>query len=248
VLYKLSMLKIGTLNIDWFKRKNKIGQIIIDEIKKQAFDFLIVTENIASFQFNENYFAKSTTPIPPDKEFQYLDYGKYLKGETPLRCTIFSKYKPIQPISVADAYTCVACKYLIANQEIIIYASIIGTWGIQYQKEIARQELDNFKTDIESILLQNENIIIAGDLNTSFIENEKRHLPQINSRAELLDFTNLHNVNRSTENIENCIDHIFVSQKLFEVSNISTSTFLENNILNDEPHKGIILNLDFDIK
>jgi endonuclease/exonuclease/phosphatase (EEP) superfamily protein YafD len=96
--------------------------------------------------------------------------------------------------------------------------------------------------------LQNENIIIAGDLNTSFIENEKRHLPQINSRAELLDFTNLHNVNRSTENIENCIDHIFVSQKLFEVSNISTSTFLENNILNDEPHKGIILNLDFDIK
>lgn len=91
MLYKLSMLKIGTLNIDWFKRKNKIGQIIIDEINKQDFDFLIVTENIASFKFNENYFANSTTAIPTDKEFQYLDYGIYLKGETPLRCTIFSK-------------------------------------------------------------------------------------------------------------------------------------------------------------
>jgi hypothetical protein len=248
VLYKLSMLKIGTLNIDWFKRKNKIGQIIIDEIIKQDFDFLIVTENITSFQFNGDYFANSTTPIPTNKEFQYLDYGKYLKGETPLRCTIFSKYKPIQPISVSDAYTCIACKYLAQNKEIIIYASIIGTWGIQHQNEIAKQELANFKTDIESILLQNENVIIAGDLNTSFIIDEKRHLPQIKSRAELLDFTNLHNINRSTENIENCIDHIFVSQKIVEASTIFTSTFLENNILNDEPHKGIILNIDFDIK
>jgi hypothetical protein len=245
VLYKLSMLKIGTLNIDWFKRKNKIGQIIIDEINKQDFDFLIVTENIASFKFNENYFANSTTAIPTDKEFHNLDYGIYLKGETPLRCTIFSKYKPIQAISVADAYTSVAIKYFVENKEIIIYASIIGTWGIQYQKEIAQHELDNFKTDIQNILHQNKNVIIVGDFNTSFIVNEKRYLPQINSRVELLDFTKLHNIYRSTENIENCIDHIFISQKLFEASNNFTNTFLDNNILNDEPHKGIVLNIQY---
>jgi hypothetical protein len=245
VLYKLFMLKIGTLNIDWFKRKNKIGQIIIDEINKQELDFLIVTENIASFKFNENYFANSTKAIPTDKEFRYLDYGKYLKGEIPVRCTIFSKYKPIQAISVADAHTCIAHKYLVENKELIIYASIIGTWGIQHQKEIAKQEFDNFKTDIESILLQNENVIIAGDFNTSFIENEKRELPQIKSRAELLDFTKLHNIKRSTENIENCIDHIFISQKLFEASNNFTTTFLDNNILTDEPHKGIVLNIQY---
>lgn len=82
-------------------------------------------------------------------------------------------------------------------------------------------------------------------MNTSFIENEKRQLLQVNSRNELLDFTKLYNIYRSTENIENCIDHIFISQKLFEASNNFTNTFLDNNILNDEPHKGIVLSIQY---
>jgi hypothetical protein len=238
------MLKIGTLNIDWLKRKNSIGSIIIDEINKHNFDFLIVTENIDSFYFNRNYFANSTNPLPTDTTFQHLDYGKYLKGETPLRCTIFSKYKPIEILSVEDAYTSIAGKYLVENKEIIIYASIIGTWGIQKQIEIAKLELDNFKVDIQNILLENENLIIAGDFNTSFFENEKRQLNQINSRKELANFTNAHLIYRATDGIKNCIDHIFISQKLFSKSIIFNSIFLDNNILKDAPHKGIVLNMN----
>jgi len=239
------MLKIGTINIDWLKKKNQILTLLIDEINKHDFDFLIVTENVKSFIFNEKYFTTSTQPIPTDKEFQHLHYGEYLKGETPLRCTIFSKYKPIQTLSVIDAYTCLACKYLIENKEIIIYASIIGTYGIKHQSEIAKPELDNFKTDIENILLQNENLIIAGDLNTSFFEDEKRHLPHIQSRSELINFTNTHHIHRATENIKHCIDHIFLTEKLNAAATIFTDTFLFNQELKDEPHKGIIVNINF---
>ncbi len=122
-------------------------------------------------------------------------------------------------------------------------ASIIGTYGIKYQTEIAKPELDNFKTDIENILLQNENLIIAGDLNTSFFENEKRHLPQIQSRSELINFTNTHHIHRTTENINHCIDHIFLSEKMNAAATISTDIFFSNQELKDDPHKGIIITL-----
>ncbi|MBK7764114.1 MAG: endonuclease/exonuclease/phosphatase family protein [Bacteroidetes bacterium] len=218
--------------------------MLIDEINRQEFDFLIVTENVASFQFNEKYFVSNTIPIPVDTEFQHLDYGSYLKGETPIRCSIFSKYEPIEILSVIDSYTCIARKYLVENIELIIYASIIGTYGISHQMEIAKPELCNFKTDIANILIQNKNLIIAGDLNTSFFTEERKQLTQIQSRFELINFTNKYHINRATEKMKDCIDHIFFSEKLNEGAILSTDTFFSNNQLKDEPHKGIIVTIN----
>jgi endonuclease/exonuclease/phosphatase (EEP) superfamily protein YafD len=94
-------------------------------------------------------------------------------------------------------------------------------------------------------LIKNENVLIIGDFNTSFFDIEKRQLPTIKSRTELINFTNNFDIYRATENIQNCIDHIFISDNLNKISKIKTSTFLENNILKDDPHKGIILELFF---
>ena len=53
---KIIELKIATLNIDWFKKSKDLQKTIQDEIKKQDLDFLVVNENIESFNFNDNYF------------------------------------------------------------------------------------------------------------------------------------------------------------------------------------------------
>lgn len=238
-------MKIATLNIDWFRKSKDLQKTIKEEIKKQDLDFLIVNENIESFNFDENYFAYHSKSIPIDKEFQHLDYGVYLKGQTPVRTSIYSRHKAIKQLKTVDSYTSICCVYSVEKQEIAIYGTIIGTWGIKYQNEIASVELNNFKTDIKNIVKETENVFIIGDFNTSFFENEKRHLPTINCRIELLNFTDNLNIHRATEQIENCIDHIFISNNLKQISNFKTSTFLNDNILKDDPHKGIILELQF---
>lgn len=81
-------MKIGTLNIDWFKKPQNLKELIIQEINKLDFDFLIITENIMSFEFDEKYFHYHTTPIPKDMEFQHLHYGEYIKNEIPNRTSI----------------------------------------------------------------------------------------------------------------------------------------------------------------
>ena len=238
-------MKIGTLNIDWFKKSLELKKIIQQKIKEQDLDFLIVNENILNFNFDENYFGYHSKLIPVKEEFQHLNYGIYLKGETPIRTSIYSKHKSVHEIRTIDPFTSICHKFRIDEKEIIIYGTIIGTWGIKYQDEIAAVELENFKRDIQNILLNNENVFIVGDLNTSFLKNENRQLAAIKSREEIVTFSDNLNIHRTTETIEHCIDHIFVSDKIKNQAQVKTSTFLENNILKDDPHKGIIVDLNF---
>ena len=121
-------MKIGTLNIDWFKKPQTLKELIIEEINKQDFDFLIITENIKSFEFNDKYFHYHTTPIPIDIEFQHLNYGQYIKNEIPIRTSIFSKHKSVSNINTIDPYTSLCHMFLIDGNEICIY----GTVGSPY--------------------------------------------------------------------------------------------------------------------
>lgn len=236
-------MKIAVINIDWFKKSKDLQSKIQSEITNQDLDFLVVNENIENFSFNKNFFSYHTDSIPTDEEFQYLNYGIYLKGQIPIRTSIYSKHKSIQEIITNDSYTSICHKFSIQNKQICIYGTIIGTWGMKYQEEIGKRELQNFKDDVQNILLNNKNVIIVGDFNTSFFEAEKRQLFKINSRKELLNFTNKQNIYRATEKVENCIDHIFISNNFLEISTLSISTFLDNDILKDNPHKGILLEM-----
>ncbi len=237
-------MKIGTINIDWFKKSKSLQSLIITELNKQDFDFLIITENIFSFKYNENHFHYHTTPIPTDRKFQELNYGEYIKGEIPVRTSIYSKHLSISQIETIDPYTSLCHKFIIDGNELCIYATIIGTYGIKYQKEIAHPELDNFKTDIQHILPSNQNMVIAGDFNTSFYEEERRQLSVIQSRSEIIKFTDQFSILRTTEKLRETIDHIFISENLSTQAYITTATFLADNILKDEPHQGIFLDVN----
>ena len=243
-LKKLKKLKIGTINIDWFKKSINTKAIIKQKIIEQEFDFLVVNENISDFTFDQNYFEYHSKPIPTINDYQHLDYGIYLKGETPIRTSIYSKHKSFQKLKTVDDFTSIAHKFNVAGTEIVIYGTIIGTWGIKHQDNIAKTELENFKNDCEILLSEHENIFIVGDFNTSFIYAEKRQLNTIKSRLKLLDFTANFKIHRATQEIENCIDHIFLSDNLFLSYDFKTATFLDDNVLKDNPHKGILLEIN----
>jgi len=204
-------MKIGTINIDWFKKSVQSKQLIIEKINEQDFDFLIVTENIQEFAFSENYFIYHSDPIPLDREFEFLDYGKYLNGKQPIRTTIYSRYPSIKQNIVRDSYTSISHNFLVDEKVITVYGTIIGTLGIQHQKDIAKKELLNFIFDIDDLIEKDNDFIVAGDFNTSFSESEKRELSQINSREVLRNITDKYDIDRVTENIPENIDHVFIS-------------------------------------
>jgi hypothetical protein len=228
-------MKVGTINIDWFLKSKSTKKLIINSIIEQDFDFLIVTENTEDFTFSEDYFAYHSDRIPLDEPFEFLDYGVYLKGEQVIRTSIYSKYPSVAKNTVQDAFTSVCHTFLVDEQPITIYGTIVGTWGIRHQKDLAKKELLNFIKDSEAFS-QYENFIVAGDLNTSFIVSENREMAQINSRAVLELQTERCKSTIITANIPQNIDHIFISDNL---KCDEVTTFILEEELKDKYHKGI---------
>lgn len=238
-------IKIGTINFDWCRKSKSTIEKVNEILNSQNFDFLIVTENIEDYEFNaSHYYAYHTSPIPTQNDFEYMDYGKYLKGEIPVRTTIYTPYNSTQKYEVIDPKTSIALGFQVKGLDFILYGSIIGTWGLKYQIELAQKELDNFREDIEYLKTINENIIIAGDLNASFIEAEtSSQLTQIQSRNELRDFTNKESLEITTSHILNNIDHILVSKSILSRYSITPSVFMDSETLKDPYHKGIQIEL-----
>lgn len=118
-------MKIAIINIDWFKKSKELQNKILDDIRKQEVDFLIVNENIENFSFDKSYFIYNSKSIPTNEIFQHLDYGKYLNGFKPIRTSIYSKYESIQELKTLDNYTSVCHQFLVQKRSICIYATII---------------------------------------------------------------------------------------------------------------------------
>ncbi|WP_366937419.1 endonuclease/exonuclease/phosphatase family protein [uncultured Flavobacterium sp.] len=235
-------MKIGTINIDWFKKSLDKKKHILEEIKAQDFDFLIVTENLEEFEISEKYSAYHSNKIPLDRTFQYLDYQKYLNGKQAIRTSIYSKIPSIKKNKTSDGFTSVCHTFKINDKEITIYGTIIGTWGIKYQKEIAKKELLDFISDIDNLAKENVFLILAGDFNTSFDSNEMRQLVQINSREVLKSVTEEYGFERTTENIKDNIDHIFFSKS---IKSLEPYVWFSDIDLKDGCHKGIGVNFEF---
>lgn len=233
-------MKVGTLNIDWLLKSESTKKRILEKINQQNFDFLIVTENIENFSFSNDYYVYHSNKIPLDSIYENLDYGNYLKGKQAIRTSIYSKHKSIRKNEVQDAFTSVCHTFLVNGKKTTIYGTIIGTWGILHQKTLAKKELLNFIKDSETFV-QYENMIVAGDLNTSFIISENREMTQINSRAVFEMQMKRINCNIATSSISQNIDHILLSNSL---NYFDIEVFISEDELNDKFHKGISLEVD----
>ena len=235
-----NFMKIATLNIDWAKIYNSPNHFLKIEkfLNQQDFDFLILTEALALNLKNYN-FCYFSEQIPQNVDYENLNYSQYLNGEKAFRTIIYSKFPSRKKYQVSDNKTSLALEFETEFGDIVIYATIIGTWFNKLP--FAKKELENCVTDCENIYKTNQNLLIVGDLNTSFLENEMQYC--INKETtktikNLIDKLSLYN---TTKNLKKNIDHIIIPQNLTSKI-LESNVFVEAGILSD--HQGIYICLD----
>lgn len=226
---------IATLNIDWAKKgKSKVENYL----NQFNFDFLVITEAV-DLELKNYPFKYFSQQIPENIVYETKDYSKILNGEKAYRTAIYSKIPVTKKYIVCDNKTNIALEFETEFGNLVIYAAIIGT--LFRQKPFVETELENCIKDCEKIHQSNKNIIIIGDLNTSFNEKEKRftiNSETTNALKNLIEQLNLINV---TSSIKENIDHIIVP-KLLENNFVENKIFVEKNLLSD--HFGVCITLN----
>lgn len=222
-------MKIATLNIDWaLKGQRKIEMFL----RKTDFDFLILTEAIDLGLPNYNHKYRSEQ-IPENRIYEDLNYSQYLNGNKAFRTIIYSKRPFVKKHEVVDDKTCLAIEFETDIGNVIIYTTIVGTW---FKKlPYAKTELENCISDCETLYTKKRNLIVVGDLNTSFIETEKSYTINIETTKLLKTLFQKLNLKIATETIETNIDHIVIPDSIQSESGV----FVEKDILSD--HKGVFV-------
>lgn len=163
-------MKVATFNIDWAKKNKNHYLKIESDLKKQTFDFLILTEsidlNLPNYKFK--YFSE---PISGKQVFEEVNYSGFLQGKSGFRTVIYSQTPCVNSYKTFDPITSLALEFETNYGIIVLYATIIGT---QFRKlPYAKTELENCIKDCRKIYTANSNLFIIGDLNTSFQPSEK---------------------------------------------------------------------------
>ena len=230
-------MKISTLNIDWAKtylKKNKLKEI--DEfLDNHNSDILILTEAVP-LEIKSYPYLYSSKQIPSNVEFQGLNYTKYLNGQQAFRVSMYSRIQSTSAYTVKDPFTSICREFEIGEDHILIYATIVGT---QFNKmPYAQTEMYNCISDCIRLSLISDNLCLAGDLNTSFLSHESKfQIAGIKSQKELSELCKSLNLDLTTGNIPENIDHILMSNQLVKKYRPEAHIFIEKNILSD--HKGV---------
>ena len=232
-------MRVATLNIDWGNKHSSTTHFrkIEQFINQLDFDFLILTEGIKlNLQnFDYEYFSEQ---IAENIEYEELNYKDYLNGDKAFRTIIYSKIKSNRKYEVIDNKTSLAIEFETDFGRIVFYCSIIGTW--YNRKPYAKMELENCLKDCKEIYKLNHNLIIVGDLNTSFLVNEKELTINEYTTESLKSLFLELNMFNATEKIEKNIDHIIIPKSMKDRI-MKSDVFVEKGELSD--HKGIYIEL-----
>jgi hypothetical protein len=235
-------MRICTLNLNWANRQS--SQTHINKIEKSLLEtnseIIIVTESVDSLFLKGYSYVYKTNKIPPNTVYEDINYTKYLNGETAIRVAIYSKNDSSHSYPVKDATTSICNSFNTEIGSMTIYATIVGTRF--NKKPYAEQELSNCIDDCISISKLTDDLCIAGDLNTSFIDTELHYeIKGIKSRKELINLCEICDVDLTTGRIEQNIDHILLSNKFSRSHKFDGKVFVEKGLLSD--HKGVLVEI-----
>lgn len=190
-----------------FTRINHIQNLVIAENA----DIIIVTESNYCIDFGDEYFLLQTDVLP-----SFHDNQNYFEGEN--RVSIYSKFPIQKHISTYDPFTSV-CGLVETNfGKLIIYGSIIGSFGgkgFYFENDLKQQ-----KKDIKSL---QGNVCFSGDFNISFAGWKYPSQKVIN---ETKDFFNTLNFEIITESNKDSAIHTIISQE-FLTDKIYTTRMIE---------------------
>ncbi|MGC4129583.1 MAG: endonuclease/exonuclease/phosphatase family protein [Bergeyella sp.] len=150
-------MKILSWNIERPKihQKEKIG-FIKELILSENPDIIFLTETNLCLDFGTEYSGIHSKKLP-----DFHDGQKY--GEKENRISIFSKYPFSETIKTYDEYTAICGKIKAEDEEMMLYGSIIGSFG--GRDLFFENDLKNQKNEIQNL---KGNICFSGDFNISF--------------------------------------------------------------------------------
>ncbi len=217
-------MKIATWNLERPTNQTSRLKNIQDILIALDADIIVLTETNRFIDLGSSYYSYHSL---------ILSNPMYKEGE--LRSSIYSKYPSFAKIKTFNQETSI-CEVLdtpVGN--IAVYATIIGIYGNRHQ---------NFKKDLELQLLDFKSvgtqypICIAGDFNMSFCDNyyyTKEARDKLNKSFNELGLINF------TNNVQNNIDHIIISQQLLSVSEVNCHVWNLDKKLSD--HIGVMVDL-----
>ena len=219
-------MKIATWNIERLKTKKNLDEIISILNNLEA-DILVLTETDNRVVLDNYKYVFSTQSLHGAKPEYY--------APTENRIAIYTNFELVEEIDTYDNYTskCVILKTDHGN--LIVYGTIIGIYGKNrpFKENLIYQISDIYK------ISKMGNLCMIGDYNTSFADNY--YFTQVGRDLLNCTFRNK-NIKLLTENVEQCIDHIAISERFLK--NFDIGKIVEWNkekTLSD--HKGIFVNL-----
>ncbi len=187
------------------QQKEKIN-FIQNLIEFENSDIIFLTETNLILDFGKEYFSVHSKELP-----NFHDGEKYKEKEN--RVSIFSKYPFLEIIKTYDDYTAICGKIKTENEEIILYGSIIGSFGgkdLFFENDLKHQ-----KRDIQRL---KGNICYSGDFNISF---SGFLYPSKKVIGETKTFFENENLKILTEKNEGSAIHIVMNDEFLKDKNIS---------------------------
>jgi len=157
----------------------------------------------------------------------------YREGEN--RVSIYSKYPIKRRIQTADEFTSLAIELETTFGKLIVYGTIVGIFGYSRDKDRFVKDFNEQKSDFNKIFA-NENVCLIGDLNLSL---SGWIYPIKEYRENLNNIINQFDLDKSTGNLDDNIDHILISKKFIKNREIQIEQFNGDKKLSD--HIGICL-------
>lgn len=224
-------MKIVNFNIERLLILSKLKSII-ELIESYDADIIVLTEtNSKLIDLGKNYFAQHSKPLSKNQD----NVNFYREGEN--RVSIYSKYPIKSRIQTIDEFTSVAIEIETGFGELIVYGTIIGIFGYsrdkgRFVKDFNEQESDFIK------IFANENVCLVGDLNISL---SGRIYPSREYRQKLNTLIEEFDMDKSTGNLEDNIDHILISKKFINNRDIKVEKLNVDKRLSD--HFGICMTI-----
>jgi hypothetical protein len=213
-------MKIISWNIERPKIDKKLykNKFIYEKLISLNPDILFLTETNSIIDLGNNYFSIKTENLPTNHDSQ-----KYEIGEN--RVTIFSKYKFENSIETYDKFTAVCGTIQTEFGELILYGSIIGSFG--GKDKIFEYDLKKQKIEIEKL---KGNICYSGDFNISFTGFPYPSKKVISETNQFFCDNKL--VNLTTKN-KDCAIHIVASEEFLSNKKVATKMILIDRKISD---------------
>ena len=221
-------MKILSINIERPKinqtdKLNCIKELIFSENP----DVIFLTETNLILEFGTEYFSFHSKELP-----SFHDNQTYNEKEN--RVSIFSKFPFIETIETYDKYTTICGKINTEFGELILYGSIIGSFG---GKDIYfENDLKNQKKEIEKL---KGNFCYSGDFNISF---SGFKYPSKKVIDETKTFFEQQNLKILTEENTDCAIHIVMNQNFLNDKNITNKLIKIDRKISD--HNAVLCEIE----